>query len=238
MEGPPVHQNRGIDPRCVPGRSPSIPGSRGPGDQKRGGRGDLRPSPPLEVGEEGEGSGKGRSKRPGTAMGPPIAVPVGEGGGRGGVITPPPNPAALARSPMLRRLATRGGSPQLGESISPREVPLNRHPIGLGADGEPWDPASPDFRIGGEANGAHGDGRGTEQIGGGNSPPPSGAIGGSKEPPIDGNWGRRGEDGFENSGPGPEFLSSSSAETPMSCEQGRRTAGNDSGSDSPRVVLP
>ena len=196
MEGPPVHQNRGIGPRCVPGRSPSIPGSRGPGDQKRGGRGDLRPSPPSKWGKRAREAGRAvpngqgrRWERPS----PSLSVKVK---GEAGLLTPPPNPAASARSPMPRRLATRGGSPQLGESISPREVPLNRHPIGLGADGEPWDPASPDFRIGGEANGAHGDGRGTEQIGGGDSPPPSGAIGGSKEPPIDGNGGDAGRTGF------------------------------------------
>ena len=38
--------------------------------------------------------------------------------------------------------------------------------------------------------------------------------------------------------PRPEFPNSSSAETPMSCEQGRKTAENDSGRNSPRVVLP
>ena len=36
----------------------------------------------------------------------------------------------------------------------------------------------------------------------------------------------------------PEFLSSSSAETPMSCEQGRETAGEDPGGESPRALSP
>ena len=72
-----------------------------------------------------------------------------------GLLTPPPNPAASARSPMRRRLTTQGGSPQLGESISPSEVPPNRHPNGLGADGEPWGSGLPRLkRMPGERGGA------------------------------------------------------------------------------------
>ena len=57
--GSPAHHNHGIGPRCVPGRNPSIPGSRRPGDQKRGGRGDLYPSPPSEWWEGEREAGEG-----------------------------------------------------------------------------------------------------------------------------------------------------------------------------------
>ena len=105
----------------------------------------------------------------------------------------------------------------------------------MGSHGEP---TSPDSRIGGGDDGANGNWRWTTAIGGGDSPPPSGTIGDSKEPRSK-RLGEEGGGGRLRIRASPlQFPSNSSAETPMSCKQGRKTAENDSGSDSPRVILP
>ena len=122
-------------------------------------------------------------------------------------------------------------------SNSPRvfllEFPL---PSARGADGEPEPTGLPDFGIGGKADAAHRNGKGTGAMGRGDSPPPSVTIGSSKEP-------RSTQMGAGVGGPvlkirvlGPEFRSSSSAETPMSCKQRWKKAENDSGGESPRVL--
>ena len=67
----------GSAPAPMPGLPPVFPGSypTNRGTRKRGGRGDLRPSPLLLGGEGAQGGGRGRRKWPRTAMGAPIAVP-------------------------------------------------------------------------------------------------------------------------------------------------------------------
>ena len=121
--------------------------------------------------------------------------------GGAGLLTPPPNPRHR-QDRRCREDWPRGGALPNSESQSLRgRFPRIGTPSASAPMGSRGEPASPDFRIGGKANGADGAGRGTEQIGGGDSPPPLGAIGGSKEPPIDGNGAQRGEGRFENSGP-------------------------------------
>ena len=120
---------------------------------------------------------------------------------------------------------------------SPRVVFLQFPlPSARGADGEPEPTGLPDFGIGGKADAAHRNGQGTGGMGQGNSPPPSASIGSSKEP-------RSTQMGAGGGGPvlkirvlGPEFRSSSSAETPMSCKQRWKKAEKDSGGESPRVL--
>ena len=104
----------------------------------------------------------------------------------------------------------------------------------MGSRGEP---ARTDLRIGGGRDGAGGGAPGMRGIGGGDSPPPSRAIGSSKKPRSTVMGSRRGKRVWKIRVPRPEFRSSSSAETPMSCKQGRETAGTVSGSNSPRVVF-
>ena len=157
--------------------------------------------------------------------------------GGAGLLTPPPNPRHR-QDRRCREDWPRGRALPNSESQSLRgRFPRIGTPSASAPMGSRGEPASPDFRIGGKANGADGAGRGTEQISGGGSPTPSGAVGGSKEPPIVGNGGDSGRAGLKIRVPGPEFPSSSSAETPMSCKQGRKRVGNDSGRDSPRVVF-
>ena len=62
-----------------------------------------------------------------------------------GLLIPPPNLAASARSPMPQQLVARGTPRDFGESISPSKGPRNQHPIGLGADGEPEGTGLPRF---------------------------------------------------------------------------------------------
>ena len=156
--------------------------------------------------------------------------------GGAGLLTPPPNPRHR-QDRRCREDWPRGRALPNSESQSLRgRFPRIGTPSASAPMGSRGEPASPDFRIGGQANGAGGTRRGTEQIGGGDPPPPSGAIGGSKEPPIDGNGANAGRAGLKIRVLGPEFPSSSSAETPMSCGKGRKTGGDGSGSESPRAV--
>ena len=126
--------------------------------------------------------------------------------GGAGLLTPPQNATATAGSPMPRRLAARGGSPHPGESISPRKVPPNRHPIGLGADGEPRGTGLPRF-----SNRGKGQWRRRSSAGDGADrrrglPSAVGSDWGIERTPNRREWGQRGEARFENSGPRTRIL--------------------------------
>ena len=77
----------------------------------------------------------------------------------------------------------------------------------------------PDYQIGGNGDGPHGDGQRTRETGRGDFPPPNATIGGSKEPRLRPMGARRGVVGLKKRVPPLEFPSSSSAETPMSCKK-------------------
>ena len=148
-------------------------------------------------------------------QGAPIAVRAVEVDGRGGVSNPAPNATASAGSPMPRGSATRGDPRGLGESISPREGPSNRHPIGPGADGVSR----------GNGDGTPDGGPETKGLGGEESPPLLQTIGRSKDLRSARIGAGRDARELEIRVPRPEFLSSSSAETPMSYDRRRGTGG-------------
>ena len=77
---------------------------------------------------------------------------------------------------------------------------------------------------------------GTEEIGGGESPPPSATIGGPKDLRSKQMGAGKGEGRLKIRVWRPEFLSSSSAETSMSYGKVRKMAGEDRRSKSPRVL--
>ena len=105
----------------------------------------------------------------------------------------------------------------------------------MGSGGKP---GSPDFRIGGGNDGAPERGRDKGGFSGGGSPPTPATIGGSKEPRSTGLGAGPGGPVLEIRVVGPEFPSSSSAETPMSCGKRRKTWGDGSGSESPQALSP
>ena len=124
-----------------------------------------------------------------------------EVGGRGGVTNPGFHPPASAGSPMPRGLGTRRGLSHFGESISPWEGSPNRHPIGLGADGEPRGTGLPRF-----SNRGKGQWRRRNSAGDGADrrrglPSAVGSDWGIERTPNRREWAQRGEGGFENSGP-------------------------------------
>ena len=82
------------------------------------------------------------------------------------------------------------------------------------------------------------DGRRTGETGGGDFSPPNAKIGGSKEPRPRRMGARWGVVGLKKRVPPLEFPSSSSAETPMSCEKRRERTVNGSGSTSSRATYP
>ena len=141
-------------PRSVPSEPPSrISRIRRSGGRETRGGGQSPPIPTLRGGKGEREAGGAGWKRPRTAMGAPIAVRGGGGGvGGAGLLTPSPNLPASARSPMPQGLTIRGRASQTGrDDLSEWEVPRNRHPIGLGADGEPRGNRPPPILESGEA---------------------------------------------------------------------------------------
>ena len=175
--GPPLDWSRGIGSRSVPGRPPSIPGSTGPGTRTAV-EGAIPPPSPLSEWGEGErevggavGTGLGRRwERPLPSLAVKVEVEAG-------LVTPPPNPPGSARTPIPHRLGIQGGDLPNSERRSLRMVVLGiGTPSASGPMGSRGEPASPDFRIGGSADGGHGGGREKGGIVRGKSPPPSKTI--------------------------------------------------------------
>ena len=236
--GSPAHQNRGIGPRCVPGRNPSIPGSCGPGDQKRGGRGDLHPFPPSVwwegEREAGEGGWNGLERR-WECPSPCGAVVVS---GRGGVTNPASKRDGIGGIADAAEIGRAGGtSPPRGVNLSEEGSPESA-------------PRRPRRRWGAAGN------RPPPILESGERPMASTAMGGGCERGTERSPLRRLERSEGGKTPNPRegargggvavlkirvhppgFVSSSSAETPMSCKQRWGTAGNVSGSNSPQVVF-
>ena len=202
MEGLSLHWSHGIGPASVLGRPATFPGSASSADGKHGREreANLCPSPLSE----GVG-GRGKRERPfGTASdgdGSAHRRPERWRRGVAGLVTPPPTPAASARTLMPHQLAARGGSPHLGESISWKENPPNRHPIGFNADGEPWGIALPRFSDRGRRRWhprrwAVDDGNRQRGL-----PSAVGNDRGLERAPIEANWRGAGRAPFEKSGP-------------------------------------
>ena len=206
--GLPIDGRHGIGPPLCGGATPRV--SRIHLSRGRETRGKERspPIPPIGGGGRGEGSWRGCLEWPRMEMGAPTYWP------RGGTFE------------SLERQSLRGRVPRIG---TPSALAL------MGSCGEP---ASPNSQIGGGDDGADGNWRWTMGIGVGDSPPPSGTIGDSKEPQSKQMGEERGG-GLLKIRPLPlQFPCSSLAETLMSYKRGRKTAENASGSDAPQVVLP
>ena len=157
----------------------------------------------------------------------------------GGVTNPASKPAGIGENADPAPIGhTEGDLPSSERRSLRRVVPGIGTPSASGPMGSRGEPASPDFRIGGSADGGHGGGREKGGIVGGKSPPPSKTIGRSKDLRSKRIGEERGGPGLEIRVPRPEFPSSSSAETPMSCEKGSQTAGEDSGDEFPLALSP
>ena len=139
---------------------------------------------------------------------------------------------------MPQRLTKQGAPPNLGESISPSGFAANRHSIGLGANGEPrgtrllrplnrWRWRCRLWRKAGNGGKWR---RGLSSA--------VGSVWGIEGTPNQSEGGRGVGAGVEIRVPAPEFLSSSSAETPMSCEQGWETVETARGATLPESSSP
>ena len=124
--------------------SSEFPGSHGPGNGKRGGGRDLRPPNPSKGEKAKKGSGRPVSNGSGRRWGRPS--PYGRSRWREGRgAKPRAPPSGIGGSADAGEIPEQRDPMSLGETISPSKGPRNRHPIGLGADGEPVGNGLPRF---------------------------------------------------------------------------------------------
>ena len=124
--------------------SSEFPGSHGPGNGKRGGGHDLRPSTPSKGEKAKKGSVRPVSNGSGWRWGRPS--PYGRSRWQEGRVAKPRRPpSGIGGSADAAGIPEKRDPMSLGETISPSKGPRNRHPIGLGADGEPVENGLPRF---------------------------------------------------------------------------------------------
>ena len=138
----------------VPPRFPD-PTDRGTGNAEDGA---ISARPPSRRAEKRERRREGAFGSSGRRWWRPS--PCGRWSWRDGRVAEPRHPpSCIGGNADAKRIAVQRDPRSLGETISPRKGPRNRHPIGLGADGKPGANGLPRFSNRGKGRCRHGEGR-------------------------------------------------------------------------------